>query len=114
MIADGVGVMMVEFSKLVRRSLLPGMLMSMLVIGPALAQRNGDVSSGLNNQSTHGEVTNRESAAGVAPSPQRNAAQSGAVDNIYKDLMTKEDKDGLAAAPTDPRGPMTTAPLTTR
>ncbi|MGI4953734.1 MAG: hypothetical protein ACRYGM_18170 [Janthinobacterium lividum] len=80
----------------------------------ALAQRNGDVSNGMNNQPTSGEVRSKESAGGVAPSPQRNQAQTGAVDNIYKDLMTKENRDGLTNAPTNPTGPLTTAPVTTQ
>ena len=35
----------------------------------AWAQRNGNVSNGLNNQPTQGEVQSREQASGVAPPP---------------------------------------------
>ena len=97
------------------RPLLPALVAAAcLLAAPAFAQRNGDVSNGLNNQPTSGEVRSRERAAAVAPPPQRDAAQTGTVDNIYKDLMTKENGDGMAHAPTDPKGPMTTAPVTTR
>jgi hypothetical protein len=101
----------------IRLNRLAALLLSgALLAAPALAlaQRNGDVSNGMNNQPTSGEVRSKESAAGVAPSPQRSQAQTGAVDNIYKDLMTKENRDGLTDAPTNPTGPLTTAPVTTQ
>ena len=85
-----------------------------LLAGPAMAQRNGDVRNGLDNQPTKGEVRSRERAADVAPSPQGQAAQTGKVDSIYKDLMGKENRDGMTNAPTSPNGPMTTSPGTTR
>ncbi len=79
----------------------------------AQAQRNGDVSNGLNNQPSSGEVQSREHAAGVAPPLQQQRAATGAVDNIYEDLMKKERADGLTAAPANPAaGVPTPAPST--
>ena len=77
-------------------------VLSLLVPGVASAQRNGDVSGGLNNQPTSGEVQSRERAAGVAAPAPAQQAQTGAVDNIYKDLMGKERQDGQTTAPADP------------
>ena len=76
----------------------------------ALAQRNGDVSNGLDNQPTAGEVQSKERAAGVAQPPAQRQQQTGTVDNIYKELMTKERKDGQTDAPPDPNAPIATAP----
>lgn len=89
----------------VRTGLLTGLFMGVLP-GLAAAQRNGDVSNGMNNQPSSGEVQSRERAAGVAPPAQAQQAQTGQVDTIYKQLMTKERQDGQTTAPASPTAPM--------
>jgi hypothetical protein len=66
------------------------------------AQRNGDVSNGLNNQPTYGEVQSREQAGGVAPPPAQRQRETGTVDNLYRDLMGKERSDGMTNVPAGP------------
>lgn len=66
------------------------------------AQRNGDVRNGMNNQPTQGEVQSREQAGGVAPPPAERRREAGTVDNLYRDLMSKERSDGMTDAPAHP------------
>lgn len=83
---------------------------TLLCAAPAWAQHNGDVRGGMNNQPTKGEVRSREQADGVAPPPVQQQRETGAVDQLYRNLMGKERADGITTAPANPNAPMTPAP----
>lgn len=71
---------------------------------PGDAQQNG-VRNGKDMQPTEGGVRASERAAGVAPTPQRQEQEQGAVSNLYKQLMGNERQSGLSSAPTNPNAP---------
>lgn len=65
----------------------------------------------MNNQPTQGEVQTREQAGGVAPPPAERRREAGTVDNLYRDLMSKEQSDAMADAPAHPGAAPSPAPV---
>lgn len=93
-----------------RRSTGAALAAAVLCAAPAWAQRNGDVRGGKDNQPTQGEVRSREGAVGVTPPPAEQRRETGTVDQIYRNLMSKERADGITTAPADPNAPVSPAP----
>lgn len=73
------------------------------------AQRDGDVSGGMDNQPTRGEVETRERAAGVVPPPAERRREAETVDRLYRRLMDGERAGRGTAAPAGPDAPPTDA-----
>jgi hypothetical protein len=64
---------------------------SLTGLSVSMAQpRNGNVQNGLNYQPTQGEVGERERAAGVAPSTERERALDAEMEEINRQLLRNE------------------------
>lgn len=64
--------------------------------------RNGNIVDGQNRQPTPAEVVPRERAAGVAPGPVQVDRETGAVDQLGKELLQKERTDPPAPGAVPP------------